>query len=90
MLPVDAFESHRPRLTAIAFRLLGSVHDAEDAVQTAWIKAASADPDGVRNTAAWLTTIVTRGASISCAPVTAATRPRCPATSIAFSTPRRC
>ena len=60
MLPDDAFESHRPHLTAIAFRLLGSVHDAEDAVQTAWIKAASADPDGVRNTAAWLTTIVTR------------------------------
>lgn len=60
MLPDDVFESHRPRLTAIAFRLLGSLHDADDAVQTAWIRAASADREVVRNSAAWLTTIVTR------------------------------
>lgn len=54
------FEAERHHLTAIAFRLLGSLHDAEDAVQDTWIKAATADTTGIRNPAAWHTTILTR------------------------------
>ncbi|WP_067888249.1 sigma-70 family RNA polymerase sigma factor [Nocardia vaccinii] len=53
------FEAARPQLTAVAFRLLGSVHDAEDAVQTTWIKASTGDATDVRNPAAWLTTVLT-------------------------------
>ncbi|MFI6346633.1 sigma-70 family RNA polymerase sigma factor [Streptomyces sp. NPDC050560] len=60
MVPITEFEAARPRLTALAFRLLGSVHDAEDAVQSTWLKASAADTDGLRNPAAWLTTVLTR------------------------------
>lgn len=60
MVHEAVFEAERPQLTAIAFRLLGSLPDAEDAVQNTWIKAATSDPGEVRNTAAWLTTILTR------------------------------
>ncbi|MFZ1165461.1 sigma-70 family RNA polymerase sigma factor [Mycobacterium sp.] len=60
MVPVAEFEAARPQLTGLAFRLLGSVHDAEDAVQSTWIKASTADTDGLRNPAAWLTTVLTR------------------------------
>lgn len=60
MVPVVEFEAARPQLTAIAFRFLGSIHDAEDAVQSTWIKASTADADGLRNPAAWLTTVLTR------------------------------
>jgi RNA polymerase sigma factor (sigma-70 family) len=52
------FEAARPQLTAMAFRMLGSIHDAEDAVQSTWIKASTADD--LRNPAAWLTTVLTR------------------------------
>jgi RNA polymerase sigma factor (sigma-70 family) len=55
-----AFVSGRPQLIAVAFRLLGSIHDAEDAVQTAWIRASAADQRDIRNADAWLTTVVTR------------------------------
>ncbi|MCO6701169.1 sigma-70 family RNA polymerase sigma factor [Streptomyces sp. CHA1] len=44
----------------MAFRFLGSIHDAEDAVQSAWIKASTAAVDDLRNPAAWLTTVLTR------------------------------
>ncbi|NJQ04471.1 sigma-70 family RNA polymerase sigma factor [Streptomyces lonarensis] len=54
------FEAMRPQLTALAFRLLGSIHDAEDAVQSTWIKASAAETEGLRNPAAWLTTVLTR------------------------------
>ena len=60
MVPVAEFEAARPHLTGLAFRLLGSVHDAEDAVQSTWIKASTADTDGLRSPAAWLTTVLTR------------------------------
>lgn len=53
------FEAARPRLTAIAFRMLGSVDDAQDAVQEAWLRLAR-DPEGIRNLEAWLTTVVAR------------------------------
>lgn len=58
MVPDPEFEAARPQLTAVAFRLLGSIDDAEDAVQTTWIKAATAGEP--RNPAAWLTTVLTR------------------------------
>jgi RNA polymerase sigma factor (sigma-70 family) len=54
------FVANRPQLIAMAFRLLGSIHDAEDAVQTAWLKASAVDPRDIRNVGAWLTTVTTR------------------------------
>jgi RNA polymerase sigma factor (sigma-70 family) len=60
VVPELEFEAARPQLTAMAFRLLGSVHDAEDAVQATWIKASGAGGDDPRNVAAWLTTVLTR------------------------------
>lgn len=59
MIAPSVFEATRPQLTAMAFRMLGSIHDAEDAVQSAWIKASTA-PDDLRNPAAYLTTVLTR------------------------------
>ena len=58
--PDDVFEAHRPRLTAVAQRMLGSRSDADDAVQEAWLRANRAGADEVDNLAGWLTTIVAR------------------------------
>ena len=55
----DEFEAERPRLRAIATRILGSPAGADDAVQEAWLRLAAAD-SAPRNVAAWLTTVVTR------------------------------
>jgi RNA polymerase sigma-70 factor (TIGR02957 family) len=57
---VARFEAHRPRLFAVAYRMLGSASEAEDAVQDAWLRYAAADRDEVRSPEAFLTTIVTR------------------------------
>src|SRR3954454_15285739 len=54
------FELHRPRMLAVAYRMLGSLADAEDAVQEAWLRFSRAGIDGVENVGAWLTTIVSR------------------------------
>ncbi|WP_229881150.1 sigma-70 family RNA polymerase sigma factor [Streptomyces alanosinicus] len=54
------FEADRPHLTAVAYRLLGSAAEAEDALQEAWLRASEADLDEVRNVTGWLTTVVTR------------------------------
>jgi RNA polymerase sigma-70 factor, ECF subfamily len=54
------FEAARPRLRAVAYRLLGSLDDADDAVQTAWLKASRADLGDVREPAAWFTTVTVR------------------------------
>lgn len=57
---VAAFEAERPRLLRLAYRLTGSVADAEDAVQESWLRLTGADSAAVRNLAAWLTTVVGR------------------------------
>jgi RNA polymerase sigma-70 factor (ECF subfamily) len=54
----EAFESHRPRLLGLAYRMLGSVASAEDMVQETWLRWAQAE--GVRSPGAWLTTVCTR------------------------------
>ncbi|MGW5112028.1 sigma-70 family RNA polymerase sigma factor [Nocardia sp. NPDC004123] len=54
------FEVHRGHLMGVAFRLLGSLNDAEDAVQETWIRLDRAGADGVEELAAWLTTVVGR------------------------------
>jgi RNA polymerase sigma factor (sigma-70 family) len=54
------FEEHRPHLRAVAYRLLGSLAEADDAVQEAWLRASRGDADQVENVGGWLTTIVAR------------------------------
>ncbi len=54
------FEQHRPHLRAVAFRMLGSLTDADDAVQEAWLRMDRTDVDDVRNPRGWLTTVVAR------------------------------
>ncbi|GAA0579198.1 RNA polymerase sigma factor SigJ [Paractinoplanes ferrugineus] len=57
---VDEFEAERPRLRAVAYRMLGSLAEADDALQDAWLRADRAGAEGVRNVPGWLTTIVGR------------------------------
>jgi RNA polymerase sigma-70 factor, ECF subfamily len=54
------FELRRPRLRAVAYRMLGSAAEAEDAVQEAWLRLDRAGPGGIDNLEAWLTTVVGR------------------------------
>jgi RNA polymerase sigma factor (sigma-70 family) len=54
------FEQQRPRLRAVAYRMLGSIAEADDAVQEAWLRLTRSDHAEVRNLAAWLTTVVGR------------------------------
>jgi RNA polymerase sigma-70 factor (ECF subfamily) len=56
----ERFEDHRPRLRAVAYRMLGSVSEADDAVQEAWLRVGRSDPGAIRDLGAWLTTIVSR------------------------------
>jgi RNA polymerase sigma-70 factor (ECF subfamily) len=56
----DVFEKNRAHLRAVALRLLGSPHDAEDAVQQTWLKASQADLTAVANVPGWLTTVLSR------------------------------
>jgi len=54
------FESHRAHLRTVAIRMLGSSHEADDAVQEAWLRLSRADADAVDNLGGWLTTVVAR------------------------------
>jgi RNA polymerase sigma-70 factor, ECF subfamily len=54
------FEQHRRHLRAIAYRILGSLPEADDAVQDTWVRFAAAGTEGVGNVSGWLTTIVSR------------------------------
>jgi RNA polymerase sigma-70 factor (ECF subfamily) len=54
------FEEHRPRLRAVASRLLGSGSEADDAVQEAWLRLSRSDADTIENLGGWLTTVVGR------------------------------
>ncbi|MFE0254153.1 RNA polymerase sigma factor SigJ [Streptomyces sp. NPDC059010] len=54
------FEEHRGHLKAVAYRMLGSLSEAEDAVQEAWLKLSRSDADGIENLGGWLTTVVGR------------------------------
>ncbi|CAI9404878.1 sigma-70 family RNA polymerase sigma factor [Nocardioides sp. T2.26MG-1] len=56
----EEFEEHREHLRGVAYRMLGSVAEAEDAVQEAWLRLVRSDTSEVRNLAAWLTTVVSR------------------------------
>ncbi|HEX3713263.1 MAG TPA: sigma-70 family RNA polymerase sigma factor [Trebonia sp.] len=56
----ERFEEHRGRLRAVAYRMLGSLDEADDAVQEAWVRFSAHGAAGVENLAGWLTTIVSR------------------------------
>jgi RNA polymerase sigma-70 factor, ECF subfamily len=56
----ERFEQNRPHLRAVAYRMLGSLSDADDAVQEAWARFSRADTGDVENLAGWLTTVVAR------------------------------
>jgi len=56
----DHFEQERPRLRGVAYRMLGSVVEAEDALQEAWLRLSRADTSSVENLSGWLTTVVAR------------------------------
>jgi RNA polymerase sigma factor (sigma-70 family) len=56
----ERFEEHRTRLRAVAYRMLGSLSEADDAVQEAWIRLSRTDAGAVENLGGWLTTVVAR------------------------------
>lgn len=56
----ERFEAHRGHLRAVAYRMLGSLGDVDDAVQEAWLRLNRSDTRGVENLAGWLTTVVAR------------------------------
>ncbi|MFC0600084.1 sigma-70 family RNA polymerase sigma factor [Streptomyces palmae] len=60
VLPAERFEADRAHLRAVAYRILGSLSEAEDAVQEAWLRVSRADAAEVENITGWLTTVVSR------------------------------
>jgi len=56
----EQFEEHRTRLKAVAYRMLGSLSEADDAVQDAWLRLSRSDAQRIENLGAWLTTVVAR------------------------------
>jgi RNA polymerase sigma-70 factor (ECF subfamily) len=56
----ERFEEQRPQLRAVAYRMLGSLSEADDAVQEAWLRLSRSDASGIENLGAWLTTVVGR------------------------------
>ena len=57
---MDEFEAHRSYLRAVAYRMLGSLSEADDAVQEVWLRVARTNTNQIHNTRAWLTTVVAR------------------------------
>jgi RNA polymerase sigma-70 factor, ECF subfamily len=56
----ERFEENRPQLRAVAYRMLGSLSEADDAVQEAWLRLSRNDANGIENLGAWLTSVVGR------------------------------
>jgi len=56
----ERFEAHRSRLRAVAYQALGSISEADDAVQEAWLRLSRTDPGNIENLGGWLTTVVAR------------------------------
>src|SRR6476619_265346 len=56
----EQFETHRNRLSAVAYRMLGSQGEADDAVQEAWLRLSRTDASAIENLGGWLTTVVSR------------------------------
>ncbi|HTT22679.1 MAG TPA: sigma factor [Candidatus Sulfotelmatobacter sp.] len=56
----EKFEDNRGHLRAIAYRMLGSANEADDAVQEAWLRLSHSDTDAIENLGGWLTTVVSR------------------------------
>ena len=56
----DRFDEHRGHLVAVAYRMLGSLAEAEDAVQETWLRLSRSDASAIENLAGWLTTVVSR------------------------------
>src|SRR3954453_23579914 len=56
----EQFEAERPHLRAVAYRMLGDLTEAEDAVQESWLPLSRSDPSGIENLGGWLTTVVAR------------------------------
>jgi RNA polymerase sigma-70 factor (ECF subfamily) len=56
----ERFEEHRTRLRAVAYRMLGSLIEADDAVQEAWVRLSRSDANTIENLRGWLTTVVAR------------------------------
>src|SRR6266581_3822257 len=56
----ERFEEHRTHLRAVAYRMLGSLSEADDAVQESWLRLSRSDPSGIENLGGWLTTVVAR------------------------------
>src|SRR5438552_2491453 len=59
-LLAEEFERHRARLRAVAYRMLGSISEAEDAVQESWLRLSRSRPDAIANLPGWLTSVVAR------------------------------
>src|SRR3954462_2110508 len=54
------FEPHRAHLRAVAYRMLGSLSEADDAIQEAWLRLSRSDAESIENLGGWLTTVVAR------------------------------
>ena len=59
-LLAEEFERHRARLRSVAYRMLGSISDADDAVQESWLRLSRSDREAIANLSGWLTTVVAR------------------------------